>query len=147
MTDFSPPKAPETPPVPSPGAQLPLPMPPREEPKSGCLKWGLLGCAGASILVIVGLVFLMTNAKNMMEWAFDKMSDQTLAACTPDVTPDEKNAFRSAIKEFSDKAKDGKVKPGQVRTFQSKELSVLGDGKVTPEELRGLTAWLAAETR
>ena len=147
MTDPSPSRAPETPSAPSPGVPFPLPVPPREEPKSGCLKWGLLGCAGASVLVIVGLVLLMTNAKNMMEWAFDKMSDQTLAACTPDVTPDDKNAFRSAIREFSEKAKAGKVKPGQVRTFQSKELSVLGDGKVTPEELRGLTAWLAAETR
>jgi len=136
------PGSPAPPTTPPPGVPFPLPMPPREAPRSGCLKWGLVGCAGASVLVIVGLVFLMTNAKSMMDWAFDKMSDQVFAACTPDVTPDEKNAFRAAIKEFSERAKAGKVKPDQVRAFQSSELSALSDGKVTPQELRELTETL-----
>lgn len=140
------PGSPASPPIPPPGVPFPLPIPPRETPRSGCLKWGLVGCAGASVLTIVGLVFLMTNAKNMMDWAFDKMSDQVFAACTQDVTPEEKNDFRAAIKEFSEKAKAGKVKTNQVRAFQSSELSALSDGKVTPDELRGMTAWLKAQS-
>jgi hypothetical protein len=138
--------SPDTPggPAAPPGVPFPLPGAPRESPRRGCLKWGLVGCAGASVLLIVGLVYLMTNAKNMMDWAFDKMSDQVFAACTPDVTPEEKNAFRAAIKEFGEKAKAGKVKPDQVRAFQSSEFEALSDGKVTPEELRAMTARLTA---
>jgi hypothetical protein len=146
MNDVPAPKTPGIPAMPPPGVPFPLPMPPQEAARSGCLKWGLVGCAGASVLVIVGLVFLMTNAKNMMDWAFDKMSDQVFAACTQDVTPEEKNAFRAAIREFGEKAKAGKVKPDQVRAFQSSELSALSDGKVTPDELRGMTAWLKAQS-
>ena len=48
----------------------PLVLPPRPEPvdakRSGCLSWGLVGCAAASVIVIVGLVFLMSNARQMM---------------------------------------------------------------------------------
>ena len=146
MKDVPSPNAPGSPAVPPPGVPSPLPDPLREAPRSGCLKWGLVGCAGASVLAIVGLVFLMTNAKSMMDWAFDRMSDQVFAACTADVTPDEKNAFRAAIKEFGEKAKAGKVKPDQVGAFQSSELSALSDGKVTPEELRSLTSWLKAQS-
>jgi hypothetical protein len=144
MNDVSAPNPPGSSPAAPPGVPFVFPAPPLEAPRSGCLKWGLVGCAGASVLVIVGLVFLMTNAKTMMDWAFEKMSDQVFAACTADVTPDDKNAFRAAIKEFGDKAKAGKVKPDQVRAFQSKELSALADGKVTPGELRDMTAFLKA---
>jgi hypothetical protein len=87
----------------------------------------------------------MANAKNMMDWAFDKMSDQVLAACAADVTPDQKNAFRAALKEFGEKAKAGNVKADQVRAFQSRELAALSDGKVTPEELRDMTAFLTSQ--
>jgi hypothetical protein len=145
MNDVPAPITPESPAAAPPGVPFPLPVP-REAPRTGCLKWGLVGCAGASVVVICGLVFLMTNAKKMMDWAFDKMSDQVFAACTADVTPEEKNAFRAAIREFSEKAKAGKVKPDQVRAFQSSELSALSDRKVTPDELRDLTAWLKAQS-
>jgi len=144
MSETPAPITPGSPAATPPGVPFPFPEPSQETPRKGCLKWGLVGCAGASVVVIVGLVFLMTNAKHMMDWAFAKMSDQVLAACTPDVTPVDKNAFRAAIKEFGEKAKAGKVKPAQVRAFQSSELSALSDGKVTPEELRGLTASLKA---
>ncbi len=144
MSDTPAPITPGSPAAGPPGVPIPFPTVP-QEPRKGCLKWGLVGCAGASVAVICGLVFLMTNAKNMMDWAFDKMSDQVFAACTADVTPDEKNAFRAALKEFSEKAKAGKVKADQVRAFQSSELAALSDGKVTPEELRDLSAFLKAQ--
>src|ERR1035437_5998216 len=37
--------------------------------RQGCLKWGLIGCAGASVAVIIGLLFLMNNAKKLMAFA------------------------------------------------------------------------------
>jgi hypothetical protein len=88
--------------------------------RQGCLKWGLVGCAGASVAVIIGLLFLMNNAKKLMDFAFDKMGEQIVAACAPDVTPAEKEEFRTAMKAFSEKAKSRGVTPEQVTSFQSR---------------------------
>jgi len=110
--------------------------------RQGCLKWGLVGCAGASVAVIIGLLFLMSNAKKLMDFAFDQMGDQLVAASTPDVTPAEKEEFRAAMKSFAAKAKDRKVSAQQVSTFQGRVKAAIADNRVTPEELRALTAFL-----
>ena len=137
MSDASPlvPPAPAVSPPPSrtadPGA-----------PKSGCLKWGLIGCAGASVALIVGLLFLLNNAKGMMDWAMTKMSDQVLDAAGPDVMPADREAFTAAFQVFRDKGKAGKLTPSQIQDFQKKTVAAVSDGKVTAEELRDLTAAL-----
>lgn len=110
--------------------------------RQGCLKWGLVGCAGASVAVIIGLLFLMNNAKKLMDFAFDQMSDQLVAACGPDVTPAEKEEFRAAMRSFAAKAKDRKVTPQQVAAFQGRVKAAVADNRVTAEELRALTAFL-----
>jgi len=141
----------ETPPSPSPAAaplpQAPVTLPPLEdaalrERRQGCLKWGLVGCAGASVAVIIGLLFLMNNAKKLMDYAFDQMGDQIVAACGPDVTPAEKEEFRAAMKSFAAKAKDRKVTAQQVAAFQGRVKAAVADNRVTAEELRALTAFL-----
>lgn len=110
--------------------------------KQGCLKWGLVGCAGASVAVIIGLLFLMNNAKKLMDFAFDQMSDQLVAACGPDVTPADKEEFRAAMKSFAAKAKDRTVTAQQVAVFQGRVKAAVADNRVTAEELRALTAFL-----
>ena len=110
--------------------------------RQGCLKWGLVGCAGASVAVIIGLLFLMSNAKKLMDFAFDQMGDQIVVACTPDVTPVEKEDFRAAMKSFSAKAKDRKVTAQQVAAFQSRVKTAIADNRVTREELLALTVFL-----
>lgn len=110
--------------------------------RQGCLKWGLVGCAGASVAVIIGLLFLMNNAKKLMDFAFDQMGDQIVAASAPDVTPAEKEDFRAAMKSFAAKAKDGKVTALQVTAFQGRVKAAIADNRVTAEELRALTAFL-----
>lgn len=141
----------ETPPPISPAAgpppQAPVILPPLEDAairarRQGCLKWGLVGCAGVSVAVIIGLLFLMNNAKKLMDFAFDQMGDQIVAACAPDVTPAEKEEFRAAMKSFAAKAKDRKVTAQQVATFQGRVKAAVADNRVTAEELRALTAFL-----
>ncbi|MGZ5427762.1 MAG: hypothetical protein ACXWFS_02015 [Thermoanaerobaculia bacterium] len=110
--------------------------------RQGCLKWGLVGCAGASVAVIIGLLFLMSNAKKLMDFAFDQMGDQIVAASAPDVTPAAKEEFRAAMKSFAAKAKDRKVTAQQVTAFQGRVKAAIADNQVTPEELRALTAFL-----
>src|ERR1035437_3835627 len=106
--------------------------------RQGCLKWGLVGCAGASVAVIVGLLFLMNNAKKLTDFLFDQMGDQIVAACAPDVTPAEKEDFRAALKAFPEKAKSGSATTEQVKSFRSRVSSALADNRVTAEELRSL---------
>jgi hypothetical protein len=137
--------------VPAAPAPLPPPIAPgvalaedaaRIAKKQGCLRWGLVGCAGASVAVIIGLLFLMNNAKKLMSFAFDQMGDQVVAACGPGVTPQDKEEFRAALSAFSDKAKNRGATPEQVMGFQTRVRAALADNKVTPDELRALTAFL-----
>ena len=137
---------PPAPPAPGLPPQLPVTLPFEDAAvrarRQGCLKWGLVGCAGASVAVIIGLLFLMSNAKKLMEFAFDQMGDQIVAASTPDVTPAEKEEFRAAMKSFAAKAKDRKVTAQQVTAFQGRVKAAVADNRVTAEELRALTAYL-----
>ena len=142
MTETPPP----APPAPGLPPKLPVTLPFEDAAararRQGCLKWGLVGCAGASVAVIIGLVFLMSNAKKLMDFAFDQMGDQIVAASTPDVTPAEKEEFRAAMKSFAAKAKDRKVTAQQVTAFQGRVKAAVADNRVTAEELRALTAYL-----
>lgn len=116
--------------------------PPADLKRSGVLKWGLVGCAGASVVVIVGLVFLMSNARSMMAWALSKLQDGVMMGCTVDVSPAERMEFRQAFQRFADGAKEGKVTPEQVQEVQQKVTAAIKDGRVTPEEIRDLTDFL-----
>ena len=121
---------------------LPLEDAAARERRQGCLKWGLVGCAGASVAVIIGLLFLMNNAKKLMDFAFDQMSDQIVVACGPDVTPAAKDEFRAAMRSFAARAKDRKVTAQQVAAFQGRVKTAVADNRVTAEEMRALTAFL-----
>jgi len=133
--------------VPKPPAALPpIVFPPSPAPgdgkKSGCLSWGLIGCAGASVVVIVGLVVLMSNARSMMGWALGKLQDTVLMGCTVEVTPGEREEFRKTFRRFSEAAKESTISPAEVQNVQQKVTGAVADGRVTPEELRELTAAL-----
>jgi len=132
------------PPPPGPAGLPPIVFPPPsgDAKKSGCLSWGLIGCAGASVVVIVGLVVLMSNARSMMGWALGKLQDAVLMGCTVEVTPGEREEFRQAFRRFSEAAKESKATPAEVQQVQQKVAGAVADGKVTPEELRELTAAL-----
>ena len=137
---------PPAPPAPGLPPQLPVTLPFEDAAvrarRQGCLKWGLVGCAGASVAVIIGLLFLMNNAKKLMDFAFDQMGDQIVAACAPDVTPAAREEFRAAMRSFAAKVKDRKVTAQQVTAFQGRVKAAVADNRVTAEELRSLTAYL-----
>jgi hypothetical protein len=126
--------------------QLPL-APPFEDAaqrarRQGCLKWGLVGCAGASVAVIVGLLFLMGHVKEFMSFAFDKLGDQVVSACGPDVSPAQREDFRAAMRSFVEKSKAGTVTAPQIAAFQKKVTAAVADNRVTSEELQALTTFL-----
>ncbi len=105
----------------------------------GALKWGLVGCAGLSLVLIVGLVLLGTKARDILGSLMGQMESQIVSVCTPEVTPAEKEAFRASWRDFTARAKSGKVDRQALSAFREKTTAALADGKVTPEEIRELT--------
>jgi hypothetical protein len=105
----------------------------------GCLKWGLIGCAGISVIVIVGLLLLGSKAKSFLDSTLTKKGEEVVLRATPEVTAEEKTAFREAYRGFIDGAKEGRVPIGRMTSFTSKSDAALSDGSITPEEIRDLT--------
>lgn len=103
------------------------------------LKWGLVGCAGLSLVLIVGLVLLGTKARDILGSLMGQMESQIVSVCAPEVTPAEKEAFRASWRDFTARAKSGKVDRQALAAFREKTTAALADGKVTPEEIRELT--------
>src|SRR5258706_13403623 len=60
----------------------------------GCFKWGLIGCAGLSVVVIVGLVVLGTKAKGFLDSKLREKGEEIVAKATPDVTDAATSAFQ-----------------------------------------------------
>lgn len=105
----------------------------------GCLKWGLVGCAGLSVLLIAGLVFFATKAKSFLDSTLRDKGREVLAKTAPEVTDEEKEAFRKAYDTFVERAKAGRVGFSRMTSYTSKADRALADGKITPEEIRDLT--------
>jgi len=121
--------------------------PPRERSTSrGCLKWGLVGCAGISVILIVGLVMLGTKAKGFLDSKLREKGNEILVKASPDVTAEEKAAFEKAYGAFVERAKGGQVPISRMTSFTSKSDRALEDGKVTPDEIRDLTEEVGGPT-
>jgi hypothetical protein len=112
--------------------------------KSGVLKWGLVGCTLVSAVLIVALVVLGMKARSILSWALARVEEQVLTGSSPEVTPEDRQAFRDAYAGFVERSRTGKVSPEEIRAFQKKVVEAMADGKITPEEIRSLAAAAAA---
>ena len=128
-----------TPPPPiSPGG----PATTREEKDArpgGVLKWGLVGCAGLSVLLIVGMVLFLRKAPQLMESLLGATESQVVGAIAADVPAADREAFRTEYAAFVEAAKAGKAKPDEIQGLQKKIVASLEDRSVTGAELKGLT--------
>ena len=131
-----------TPPPPiSPGG----PAATREEKDArpgGVLKWGLVGCAGLSVLLIVGMVLFLRKAPQLMESLLGATESQVVGAIAADVPAAEREAFRTEYAAFVETAKAGKAKADDIQGLQKKIVASLEDRTVSGEELKGLTEHL-----
>ncbi len=113
-----------------------------ERKSSAALKWGLVGCAGLSALLIVALIVFVAKAPTMMSWLLARQGDQVLALCTKDVPPKDQDRFREALEKFSREAsRDAE----RVTLLQGKIRTAIDDRNVTPEELADLTTFLSSK--
>ncbi len=110
-----------------------------DAPARGCMKWGLVGCAALSLVAIAGMVLFLRKAPQLMETLLGATESQVLAALEPDVPAEEREAFRRAFAGFVETAKAGEAKPAAIQELQEGIVGALQDGRVSGEELRGLT--------
>ncbi|HPA51876.1 MAG TPA: hypothetical protein PLP50_09755 [Thermoanaerobaculia bacterium] len=108
----------------------------------GVLKWGLVGCAGLSVLLIVGMVLFLRKAPQLMESLLGATESQVVSAIAADVPAAEREAFRTEYAAFVETAKAGKAKPDDIQGLQKKIVAALEDRTVSGEELKGLTEHL-----
>ena len=66
---------------------------------------------------------------------FDKMHEEMTRQYTPDVTPQQKSAFDSEMREFESNLQKGKAPITKVRQVVQALQDASGDGKVTPSEV------------
>ena len=122
------PSAPAPPPA---VPKLPTTLPFEDEAargrRQGCLKWGLVGCAGASVVLIVLLLYALSNMRQLMGTLLEKAGDEVVASATADVTQVEKERFRAALAAFSQKAQKGAVKPETIDEWRKDQQSDLYD--------------------
>ena len=122
-----------------PGAPSNAPAEAKDPQSRGCMKWGLVGCAGLSVVAIVGMVLFLRKAPQLMEKLLGATEAQVAAAIEAEVPAAEREAFRAEYAAFVESAKAGKAKPDQIQALQTKIVAALKDNRVTSEELRGLT--------
>ena len=128
-------------PAPTPGGPASI----REEKDArpgGVLKWGLVECAGLSVLLVVGMVLFLRKAPQLMESLLGATESQVVSAIAADVPGSEREAFRTEYAVFVETAKAGKAKPDDIQGLQKKIVAALEDRTVTGEELKGLTEHL-----
>jgi len=108
----------------------------------GVLKWGLVGCAGLSVLLIIGMVLFLRKAPQLMESLLGATESQVVAAIAAEVPAADREAFRTEYAAFVETAKAGKAKPDDIQALQKKIVAALEDRTVSREELKGLTEHL-----
>ncbi len=109
---------------------------------AGVLKWGLVGCAGLSVLLIIGMVLFLRKAPQLMESLLGATESQVVAAIAAEVPAADREAFRTEYAAFVETAKAGKAKPDDIQALQKKIVAALEDRTVSREELKGLTEHL-----
>ena len=125
-----------------PGAPSNAPAEAKDPQSRGCMKWGLVGCAGLSVVAIVGMVLFLRRAPQLMEKLLGATEAQVVAAMEAEVPAAEREAFRTEYAAFVVTARSGKAKPDAIQGLQTKIVEALKDGRVNAEELRGLTEHL-----
>ena len=116
----------------------------KDAASGGCLRWGLFGCAGLSILAIVGMVLFMRKAPQLMETLLSATEAQVVAAIAQEVPEEDRTAFRKEYAAFVATAKAGKAKPEQIQRIQQGIVEALKDARVDAAELGAITERLRA---
>ena len=131
----------------------PPPPPPRPfdaEPRStplGCSTPILAGCGILFILLFIGAVALVLNAKSLLAYTMTKLQDQVVAALPEEVTEAESDQLRGAFSAAIARSRDGEMDYVQLQAMQSKLARAAEDaprGKLTVGGVRDLIVALEA---
>jgi hypothetical protein len=111
----------------------------------------VIGCVVVFLVVavgvLVGLYYLGTHAKEVLQWSFQKMEDGLLAQLPADVTPEEKERFQKAFADVRQGLKDGTIQAEDLQGLNYQIMGVARKGKnVTRQDILDLTKALEEVT-
>jgi hypothetical protein len=131
---------PTSPPTPAPVNQPFGPAPVRL-PGGGCSKPALIGCGALFLLVGVGAILFLLNARDLLAWSLKSMTPAVLQNAAPEVTEEDKARFRSAAAAASAAIEKGTLDPTALQLLQSQLMKAarVGQGKLGRAEFLALT--------
>jgi len=112
----------EEPPTPNgpeaPQAPQPFGAAPTEPRVGGCGKPALIGCGIVFLLLGVGGITLVLNAKSLLAWFLAQAKPTILANAGPDVTADDRARFERAFEAALSRIREGKIDPVGLQAVQ-----------------------------
>ena len=103
--------------------------------KSGCLKWGGIGCGVLFLLIIILAVGAWTQRHKFMEWAGEKMRAEILKALPEDFNQAEAT---EVMESFWNALKEDKVTEADVKQLTTRFQTAFQDGELSNEEAEEL---------
>ncbi len=108
--------------------------------KGGCLRAGLIGCGVVALLCVLAFVGVVLYAKKNPTFFLDIAMGQIEKNYGPDVTEADKQELKTAVADFKEAIRSGKVRSdrgaGWQRSFTMRGRS--SSGKLTHEDVQDL---------
>ena len=133
------PPAGEPPVASGPLAPQPFGAAPAEPRVGGCGKPALIGCGIVFLLLGVGGITLVLNAKSLLAWFLSQAKPTILANAGADVTADDRARFERAFEAALAKVRQGKIDPVGLQAVQGQLSKVLEKPGVSHETFLALT--------
>jgi hypothetical protein len=118
--------------------------PPAPAQKSGCAKWGLLGCGLGGCLVVVlllvaGGLVMRGGMGRIVEFALSRLDREALGMMSSEVTPEQRAEFTSQVTQLRANLGAKRVELVHVQPILQELRDATRDNVLSPDEVRDLT--------
>lgn len=141
MSDPQPPPAAPAPPGPAP----PGPFDPsavRSPVRPGCGKPVLVGCGLFFVLFLAAMVLFTTRIDAILRWWIGAVKTEVVRRLPDDATAADRQRLDAAFAAAAARAGSGHLDPEPLQRLEMQILSVMGEEKISREELQRVTAAL-----
>ena len=118
------------------------------EPSGGGPSPALIGCAALLVLLAVAAIFALSKSQDLFRAVMQRVEVQVLENAGPEVSEGARAEFREAMAGLIEAVEEKRVDAARLREVQTRlvEISKKGEGEVTEEDLRELSAALRSAT-
>lgn len=120
----------------------PQPAAPATGGRGGCSKPVFIGCGVLVVVLVIGAILFLANARSIFRWWLGKAETMVTALVPPEVTPEERAALHRGFDDLGRAfTQGGQPDPRYLQQFQTKLVEVLQKpkGQVTRQQILDLT--------